>query len=133
MRSITIGCGFCKTVVEVTMSELAEFSPVSGSRGSCLLALLPTGDAACPPRASTMALGCCTCRRRRPQARPSARVDHRRRPGKTIIARVVIEDLHATLNIALGISPKLAYAVEKRPFHATKDGQGKAIAKLFPY
>jgi hypothetical protein len=53
------------------------------------------------------------------------------RPCKTIDQRVVIEDLHATIYRALGISPKLSYEVEKRPFYATRDGVGKPIAELF--
>ena len=53
------------------------------------------------------------------------------RPCKTIKDRVVIEDLHATMYTAMGISPKLAYDVEKRPFYVTRDGHGKAIKELF--
>jgi len=53
------------------------------------------------------------------------------RPCKTIQDRVVIEDLHATMYTAMGISPKLAYDVEKRPFYVTRDGHGKAIKELF--
>lgn len=53
------------------------------------------------------------------------------RPCKTLEKRVVIEDLHATLFHALGISPKLAYEIEKRPFYVTRDGEGKAILDLF--
>jgi hypothetical protein len=53
------------------------------------------------------------------------------RPCKTIKDRVVIEDLHATIYTALGISPKLAYEVEKRPFYVTRDGVGKPIMELF--
>jgi hypothetical protein len=53
------------------------------------------------------------------------------RPCKTIKDRVVIEDLHATLYTAMGISPKLAYEVEKRPFYVTRDGVGKAITDVF--
>jgi hypothetical protein len=53
------------------------------------------------------------------------------RPCKTLKDRVVIEDLHATIFTALGISPKLAYEVEKRPFYVTRDGVGKAIRELF--
>ncbi len=53
------------------------------------------------------------------------------RPCKTIKDRVVIEDLHATMYTAMGISPKLAYDVEKRPFYVTRDGHGKAIGDLF--
>jgi uncharacterized protein (DUF1501 family) len=53
------------------------------------------------------------------------------RPFKTIKDRVVIEDLHATIFHALGISPKLAYEIEKRPFYVTRDGLGKPITNLF--
>ena len=53
------------------------------------------------------------------------------RPCKTLKDRVVIEDLHATLFHALGISPKLAYEIEKRPFYVTRDGLGKPILELF--
>jgi hypothetical protein len=53
------------------------------------------------------------------------------RPCKTLKDRVVIEDLHATLYTAMGISPKLAYEVEKRPFYVTRDGLGKPIMSLF--
>lgn len=53
------------------------------------------------------------------------------RPCKTLQDRVVIEDLHATLYTALGISPQLAYEVEKRPFYVTRDGLGKPVKELF--
>ncbi|MDB6123156.1 MAG: hypothetical protein JWQ71_2149 [Pedosphaera sp.] len=53
------------------------------------------------------------------------------RPCKTIENRVVIEDLHASIYRAMGISPKLSYEIEKRPFYVTRDGQGKAIKELF--
>jgi hypothetical protein len=53
------------------------------------------------------------------------------RPCKTIKDRVVIEDLHATIYRALGISPKLSYEIEKRPFYVTRDGVGKPITELF--
>jgi hypothetical protein len=53
------------------------------------------------------------------------------RPCKTIENRVVIEDLHATIYRALGISPKLAYTIEQRPFYVTRDGLGKPIKALF--
>ena len=53
------------------------------------------------------------------------------RPCKTLQDRVGLEDLHATLYTALGISPKLAYEVEKRPFYVTRDGLGKPILTLF--
>jgi hypothetical protein len=43
----------------------------------------------------------------------------------------MIEDLHATIFRALGMSPKLAYDVEQRPFYITRDGLGKPIESLF--
>jgi hypothetical protein len=53
------------------------------------------------------------------------------RPCKTIQDRVVIEDLHASIYRAVGISPRLAYDIESRPFYVTRDGKGKAIDALF--
>jgi hypothetical protein len=53
------------------------------------------------------------------------------RPCRTLEKRVVIEDLHASLYTALGISPKLAYEIERRPFYVTRDGQGRRIPELF--
>jgi hypothetical protein len=53
------------------------------------------------------------------------------RPCKTLDKRVVIEDLHASIFRAVGISPKLAYEVERRPFYVTRDGVGKPIPELF--
>ena len=53
------------------------------------------------------------------------------RPCKTIEKRVVIEDLHASILRAVGISPKQSYEIEKRPFYATRDGLGQPIMDLF--
>jgi hypothetical protein len=53
------------------------------------------------------------------------------RPCRTLEGRVVIEDLHATLYTALGISPRLAYEIERRPFYVTRDGLGRPIRELF--
>lgn len=53
------------------------------------------------------------------------------RPCRTIKDRVVIEDLHASIYHAAGISPQLSYEIEKRPFFITRDGHGKAIPELF--
>ncbi len=53
------------------------------------------------------------------------------RPCKTVEKRVIIEDLHASIYHALGISPKLAYEIERRPFYVTRDGEGKPIMDLF--
>ncbi len=49
------------------------------------------------------------------------------RPCKTIENPVGIEDLHATIYSAAGISPKLAYEIEQRPFYVTRDGLGKPV------
>jgi len=49
------------------------------------------------------------------------------RPCKTIENPVIIENLHATLYEAVGISPKLSYEIEQRPFYVTKDGLGVPI------
>jgi arylsulfatase A-like enzyme len=53
------------------------------------------------------------------------------RPCKTVRNPVSITDLHATIYRALGISPKLSYLVEERPFYVTKDGLGKPVMSLF--
>jgi len=53
------------------------------------------------------------------------------RPFKTLEKRGVIEDLHASVFRAIGISPRLAYEIEKRPFYVTRDGEGKPILDLF--
>jgi hypothetical protein len=52
------------------------------------------------------------------------------RPCKTLEGRVVIEDLHATMYRAVGISPKLSYEIEKRPFYVTRDGLGKPVTEV---
>jgi hypothetical protein len=44
---------------------------------------------------------------------------------------VSIRDLHATILTALGISPRTAFDVERRPFYATEDGRGQAVQQLF--
>lgn len=53
------------------------------------------------------------------------------RPCKTLEKRVIIEDLHASIYRAMGISPKQSYETEKRPFYVTRDGLGKPILDLF--
>ncbi|MCX6912160.1 MAG: DUF1501 domain-containing protein [Verrucomicrobia bacterium] len=53
------------------------------------------------------------------------------RPCKTLEKRVVIEDLHASIYRAMGISPDLAYEIERRPFYVTRDGKGNPISELF--
>ncbi|MCH8204036.1 MAG: DUF1501 domain-containing protein [Candidatus Hydrogenedentes bacterium] len=52
------------------------------------------------------------------------------RPCKTIKDPVYIEDLHATIYRAMGISPRHNFIVEKRPFYVTKDGLGKPILDI---
>ena len=53
------------------------------------------------------------------------------RPLLAIENPVSVEDLHATIYTAMGISPQTAYEVEKRPFFATKDGLGKPVLDVF--
>ena len=53
------------------------------------------------------------------------------RPCVAIENPVSVADLHATIFTAMGISPKTAFEVEKRPFYATEDGMGKAVTDLF--
>ena len=45
---------------------------------------------------------------------------------------VSVTDLHATIFTAMGISPKTAFDVEKRPFYATEDGKGQAVTDCLP-
>ena len=53
------------------------------------------------------------------------------RPCKTIENPIGIENLHATIYRSIGIPPDLAYEVEKRPVHVTRDGKGQAVKELF--
>ena len=53
------------------------------------------------------------------------------RPLLAIENPVPVEDLHATIFRAMGISPRTAYEVEKRPFYATRDGLGKPVLDVF--
>jgi hypothetical protein len=53
------------------------------------------------------------------------------RPLLTTKNPVSIKDLHATIFTAMGISPKSAFEVEKRPFYATEDGKGQPVKALF--
>jgi arylsulfatase A-like enzyme len=53
------------------------------------------------------------------------------RPLLTTKNPVTIKDLHATIFTAMGMSPKTAFDVEKRPFYATEDGKGQPVLDLF--
>ena len=53
------------------------------------------------------------------------------RPCLAIEKPVSIPDLHATIFTAMGISPKTSFDVERRPFYATEDGKGRAVAEVF--
>ncbi len=55
------------------------------------------------------------------------------RPLLTVKNPVSIRDLHATILTAMGISPRTAFDVEKRPFYATQDGKGVAVRELFAH
>jgi len=53
------------------------------------------------------------------------------RPCIAVENPVSVTDLHATIFTAMGISPKTAFEIERRPFYATQDGKGKSIDALF--
>ncbi len=53
------------------------------------------------------------------------------RPCTTVKDPVSITDLHATIYKTMGISPKLSYLVEERPFYTTQDGKGQPIESLY--
>ena len=44
---------------------------------------------------------------------------------------ITIPDLHATLLTAMGVAPRTAFEVEKRPFYVTQDGTGQPVKALF--
>jgi hypothetical protein len=45
--------------------------------------------------------------------------------------KISVSDLHATMLTALGISPRTAFDIEKRPFYVTQDGKGEPMLELF--
>lgn len=53
------------------------------------------------------------------------------RPCLAIKDPISVTDLHATIYAAMGVSPKTAFDVEKRPFYATEDGKGRVVESLF--
>ncbi|MBB3208082.1 uncharacterized protein (DUF1501 family) [Rhodopirellula rubra] len=53
------------------------------------------------------------------------------RPLVAIENPVSIEDLHATIMTAMGISPRMGYEIEGRPFYVTEDGNGRSVDALF--
>ena len=53
------------------------------------------------------------------------------RPCRVVDKPFKIEELHATIYRALGISPKQAYIIEDRPFYVTRDGKGTPIDGVF--
>lgn len=53
------------------------------------------------------------------------------RPLVAIKNPVTIENLHATIMTAMGISPKTGFDIEGRPFYVTKDAKGEAVKDLF--
>ena len=55
----------------------------------------------------------------------------RERPFLAVKDPLSVSDLHATIFTAMGISPRTAFDVEKRPFYATEDGLGKPATALF--
>ncbi|MBX2851897.1 MAG: DUF1501 domain-containing protein [Phycisphaeraceae bacterium] len=53
------------------------------------------------------------------------------RPNIAVENPLSVEDLHATIYTAMGISPKTMFEIERRPFFVTKDGRGKAAMDIF--
>jgi hypothetical protein len=53
------------------------------------------------------------------------------RPLATVRDPVSIMNLHATILTAMGISPRTAFDVERRPFYVTEDGRGRPVRALF--
>ncbi len=53
------------------------------------------------------------------------------RPCLAIKNPISVTDLHATIFHAMGISPRTAFTVEKRPFYVTQDGKGRPALDLF--
>ncbi|WP_153558582.1 DUF1501 domain-containing protein [Roseimaritima sediminicola] len=53
------------------------------------------------------------------------------RPLMAIENPVSVEDLHATIMTAMGISPQTGYEIEGRPFYVTRDGTGRAVEDIF--
>ncbi|MBX7207382.1 MAG: DUF1501 domain-containing protein [Verrucomicrobiaceae bacterium] len=53
------------------------------------------------------------------------------RPLVAVKNPIPVEDLHATIMTAMGISPKTQFEIESRPFYVTIDGKGKAVTDLF--
>ena len=54
-------------------------------------------------------------------------------PCEAIDKPLGIEDLHATIYRAMGISAKHHFMIEQRPFYVTRDGKGKPIEELFAH
>ena len=55
----------------------------------------------------------------------------RERPLLVTKNPISIADLHATILAAMGIAPRTAFEVEKRPFYVTQDGKGRPVRDLF--
>lgn len=53
------------------------------------------------------------------------------RPFVAVEKPLGMEDLHATIFHAMGISPQTSFDIEGRPFYATKDGLGKPAMEIF--
>jgi len=53
------------------------------------------------------------------------------RPCIAVENPVSISDLHATIFKAMGISPRTALEIEKRPFYVTEDGMGQPVDAVF--
>ena len=95
-----------------TCSSRASRATRCGTRSRCLTPSTSWLTTACTGISPTPAPCCCSVAA---SERPPPRGDSRRAPLLDRQGPVVIEDLHATLYKAMGISPRLAYEVEQRP------------------
>jgi hypothetical protein len=53
------------------------------------------------------------------------------RPLLVTKSPITIPELHASILTAMGVSPRTAFEVEKRPFYVTQDGKGRPVRELF--
>jgi hypothetical protein len=53
------------------------------------------------------------------------------RPLIAVENPVTVEDLHATIMTAMGVSPKTEFTIEGRPFYVTQDGKGTPVMEIF--
>jgi hypothetical protein len=54
-------------------------------------------------------------------------------PERPLLATkpISVTNLHATIYTIMGVSPKTAFTIEKRPFYVTEDGKGISVESLY--